>query len=78
MAAPENPEDDDPFFYYDSYGNKLDPDSIKRRAVFRIIERLTPEEFLESLVRAGICYPDGSLTEPYRSDGEPSKYRPTD
>jgi hypothetical protein len=29
------------------------------------LEKMTPEEFLASLVRAGICTPDGKLTEHY-------------
>ena len=34
-------------------------------------KRMTPAEALESLVHAGICTPDGELTEPYRDDPEP-------
>jgi hypothetical protein len=30
------------------------------------------------LVRLGMLNPDGSFPEPYRDNGEPSKYRPTD
>lgn len=44
----------------------------------RIMERLatmTPEEFLATLVRSGICTPDGKLTEHYagvtEGDDEP-------
>lgn len=29
------------------------------------LEKMTPEEFMASLVRAGICTPDGKLTEHY-------------
>ena len=38
---------------------------------------MTPEQFFQTLVSAGIYTPEGELTEPYTSD-EPSACRPTD
>jgi len=37
------------------------------------VDAMSREEFVESLVQAGICSPDGELTEHYR---EPSKSKP--
>jgi hypothetical protein len=36
--------------------------------VMEHLARMSPAEFLASMVRAGICAPDGTLTEPYRDD----------
>jgi hypothetical protein len=36
--------------------------------VMEHLSRMSPAEFLASMVRAGICTPDGSLTEPYLED----------
>lgn len=38
------------------------------RAMFARVDRMTPEESLESFVRAGILTPDGRLLPPYRPD----------
>ena len=38
---------------------------------------MSPEEFFQTLVHAGIYTPEGQLTEPYVND-EPSACRPTD
>jgi len=69
---------DDPFYRYDAYGNPLDPASIRRREALRKLKELPVAELFAVAVRAGIYNPDGSLTEPYRDNGEPSKHRPTD
>lgn len=41
--------------------------------VHRRLESMTPVEFRASLVRSGICHPDGSLTAPYRDEPAPQK-----
>ncbi len=71
-------EEDDPFYSYDEFGRPLDPDSIARRQVLKKLWRMSSAELMEHLVRIGIYNPDGTLTEHYRDNGEPSKYRPTD
>jgi hypothetical protein len=40
--------------------------------------KMTPEECGAYLVRLGTHNPDGTLTEHYADNGEPSKHRPTD
>jgi hypothetical protein len=74
--------EDDAFWEYDDFGYPLDPETRKRRAALRqMIEensRMTPAEAMAYLVKLGTHNPDGSLTEHYRDDGEPSKHRPTD
>ena len=40
--------------------------------------KMSPEECRAYLVKLGTHNPDGTLTEHYRDDGEPSKHRPTD
>jgi hypothetical protein len=71
-------DDDDPFFYYDESGRKLDDETIRRRSIFRVLEKMTPEEFRAHLIKIGSLNPDGSLPEQYRDNGVPSKHRPTD
>lgn len=71
-------DEDDPFYRYDDFGNPLDPDTIARRQVLKELRRMSATELLAHLVRLGIHNPDGTLAEPYRDNGEPSKYRPTD
>lgn len=34
------------------------------------LHAMTPDEFMVSLVQAGICTPDGKLTEHYADQGE--------
>jgi hypothetical protein len=34
------------------------------------LSAMTPEEFLATLVRSGICTPDGKLTEQYVGDAD--------
>lgn len=41
-------------------------DTLKH--ITEAVKRMTPDEFRESLVRAGIVDKDGMLTEPYRED----------
>ena len=56
------------------------PPHINAEAHKKVMEwlgKVTPEEFLQAMVEAGIYNPDGTLTEPYASE-EPSVYRPTD
>jgi hypothetical protein len=50
---------------------------VRRRSLARL-EQLSPEEFFQFLVQAGIYTEDGQLTEHYRDDAEPSASRPTD
>jgi len=71
-------DDDDPFFYYDDHGRKLDEETIRRRAIFRVLEKMTPAEYEAHLIKIGALNPDGSLPEQYRDNGEPSIHRPTD
>ena len=79
-------EDDETFyktFYeYDRFGRPLDPETYQRRQLLREIwakhRKMTPEECGEFLVKLGTHNPDGTLTEHYADNGEPSKYRPTD
>jgi hypothetical protein len=42
------------------------------------LARMTREEARAYLVKLGSHNPDGTLTEHYADDGEPSKYRPRD
>jgi hypothetical protein len=65
------------FFEYDDFGRPLDPETRKRRAALKALLQLSNAEFFAHLVKVGIYHPDGSLTEHYRDDGEPSKHRPT-
>lgn len=47
------------------------PPHINAKAHAKVMERMkniTSSEFLELLVDAGICTPDGKLTEHYRSE----------
>lgn len=69
---------DESFFEYDDFGRPLDPETRERRANLKKLLQLSSEEFFAFLVEVGIHNPDGTLTEHYRDDGEPSKYRPTD
>ena len=69
---------EDRFYRYDEYGNGLDPASARRREALRGLKQMSVEELFAVAVRAGIYNPDGTLTEPYRDDGEPSAHRPTD
>jgi hypothetical protein len=71
-------EDDDPFYRFDEFGRPLDPDSIARREVLKKLRNMSDAELFEYLVSRGFLNPDGTLPEPYRDNGEPSKYRPTD
>ncbi|HEX8110686.1 MAG TPA: hypothetical protein VF516_23300 [Kofleriaceae bacterium] len=70
------------FFEYDEFGRPLDPDTYRRRQAWKkvreMIAKMTPEEAGEFLVKLGTHNPDGTLTEHYADNGEPSKYRPTD
>jgi hypothetical protein len=50
----------------------LDEDTRRRRRALAELMRLTPREAFELAVRAGILTPDGELTEPYRTDPDPS------
>jgi len=43
-----------------------------------VVSKLTREEARAWLVRLGTHNLDGTLTEQYADDGEPSKHRPTD
>jgi hypothetical protein len=56
----------------------LDKDTRARRRVLAEMQRMTSKEIFDLAVRAGIYTKTGKLTKHYRSDGEPSKYRPTD
>lgn len=73
---------DESFFEYDQFGRPLDPDTYRRRqALKRMIEehsKMSREEAMAYLVRLGTHNPDGTLTEHYADNGEPSKHRPTD
>ena len=69
---------DERFFEYDHLGRPLDPGTRKRRAALKELMQMSPQEFFALLVDQGIYHPDGTLTEHYRDNGEPSKYRPTD
>lgn len=70
------------FYEYDRYGYPLDPETRQRRALLREIwaehRKMTREECRAYLVKLGTHNPDGTLTEHYADNGEPSKYRPTD
>jgi hypothetical protein len=70
------------FFEYDRFGRPLDPDTYRRRQLLKqMIEehsKMTPEECRAYLVKLGTHNPDGTLTEHYADDGEPSKYGPRD
>lgn len=56
----------------------LDEETRERRRALAKMQKLSAEEMFQLMVRAGIYTPDGELTPPYRDDGEPSAYRPTD
>ena len=56
----------------------LDEETRFRRRVLAKMRRMTPEEFFQLCVRAGIYTPDGQLTPWYADDTEPSACRPTD
>jgi hypothetical protein len=71
-------DEDDPFYTHDEFGRPLDPDSIARRQMLKRLQQMSTPEFLAHLVKIGIHNPDGTLAEPYRDNGEPSKHRPTD
>jgi hypothetical protein len=80
-------EEDDETFYktfyeYDRFGRPLDPETYQRRQLLREIwaehRKMTREEAIAFLVKLGTHNPDGTLTEHYADNGEPSKYRPTD
>jgi hypothetical protein len=81
-VSPDAYLSDERFFEYDRFGQPLDPETRKRRALLREIwdehARMSPEEGLAYLVKLGTHNPDGTLTEHYRDDGEPSLCRPTD
>ena len=70
------------FYEYDEFGRPLDPDTYRRRQALKqlgeVVSKLTREEAMAWLVRLGTHNPDGTLTEHYADNGEPSKYRPTD
>jgi len=70
------------FFEYDRLGRPLDPDTYRRRQLLKKMReehsKMTPEECKAYLVKLGTHNPDGTLTEQYADNGEPSKYRPTD
>jgi hypothetical protein len=76
------PPIDEDFFEYDRFGYPLAPETRARRALLRQMweehSKMTPAECRACLVKLGTHNPDGTLTEHYRDDGEPSKYRPTD
>lgn len=83
----EDLDEDDETFYktfyeYDRFGYPLDPETRQRRALLREIwakyRKMTREEAIAFLVKLGTHNPDGTLTEHYADNGEPSKYRPTD
>ncbi len=46
------------------------------KAVMERMENMTPEEFLDVLVRAGTHTPDGKLTEHYRDDEDENQSAP--
>ena len=73
---------DEAFFEYDRFGYPLAPEHRARRALLRQMleehSKMTPAECRAYLVKLGTHNPDGTLTEHYSDDGEPSKYRPTD
>jgi hypothetical protein len=70
------------FFEYDEFGRPLDSDTYRRRQILKEFRemrlKMTPEEAGAYLVKLGTHNPDGTLTEHYADNGEPSKYRPTD
>jgi hypothetical protein len=75
-------EVDERFWEYDDLGRPLDPETRQRRLALRRVweghAKMSPEECRAYLVKLGTHNPDGTLTERYRDDGEPSKHRPTD
>ena len=51
--------------------SKLPSDEAKVHAkIMEELKTMTPEEFSETLVDAGICTEDGELTEHYRDNGD--------
>jgi hypothetical protein len=46
------------------------PDEHIHEQIMEDLRTMTKEEFFQSLVDAGIYYPDGSLTEFYRDDDD--------
>ena len=72
----------DRFYEYDRFGRPLDPDTYRRRQALKklgeMVSKMTREECRAYLVKLGTHNPDGTLTEHYADDGEPSKHRPTD
>jgi hypothetical protein len=70
------------FYEYDRFGYPLVPETRRRRALLREIwaehRKMTREEARAFLVKLGTHNPDGTLTEHYADNGEPSKYRLTD
>jgi hypothetical protein len=71
-------EIDERFFEYDDFGRPLDANHRQLRANLRKMMQLSSAEFFAFLVEIGIYNPDGTLTEHYADNGEPSKHRPTD
>lgn len=71
-------EIDERFFEYDELGRPLDAEHRALRANFRKLLKMSSAEFFGLLVDQGIYNADGTLTEHYCDNGEPSKHRPTD
>lgn len=56
--------------YWEYFKPSQHPDQLKWDKAISAAKKMTPSEFFESSVRAGIHNPDGTLTEMYR---EPAK-----
>jgi len=70
------------FYEVDPFGYPLDPETRRRRALVREMweeqKKWSREQVMAYLVKLGTHNPDGTLTEAYADNGEPSKHRPTD
>jgi hypothetical protein len=56
-------------YYYNSpWAPPPHRDVEAHERLMEYLEQMTPDEFFQSLVRAGIYTPEGELTEHYRSE----------
>jgi hypothetical protein len=46
------------------------PNAAVHQRIMEDLRKMTPEEFLQSLIEAGICTPDGELAPYYRGESD--------
>jgi hypothetical protein len=63
-------DENEPFFKVDEFGRPLPADVVERRKMFKVWERMSPEEFHAYMIEIGTLNPDGSIPDIYYEEYE--------